>query len=290
MKVTDIINSKRNTLSFEIFPPKTKDNYEVVEQSAQGIAALHPDFMSVTYGAGGGTDVYTLSIAEDLYKRWNIPTIAHLSCISSSHEDIDKKLDIIRERGIDNILALRGDKPAGFTGNLEYKYASDLVSEIKNKGNFCVGGACYPEGHPESSSFLEDIDNLKRKVDAGCDFLTSQMFFENSAFYSFLSILRGRGIHVPVVAGVMPVTNANQIKRIISLSGAALPIRFKRIVDRYGDNPEAMKQAGIIYATEQIIDLYANGVSSVHVYSMNKTDVAAAIQRNLPKDVSVFCN
>lgn len=282
MKVVDIIKSKENTLSFEVFPPKTEDSYESVRAAAQSIAALNPDYMSVTYGAGGGTSEFTLSIVEDIYKNCHVPSVAHLTCISSTHDDIDKKLDLIKSRGIDNILALRGDRPQDFVGNIEYKYASELIAEIKRKGDFCVGGACYPSGHPESESFASDIDNLKRKVDVGCDYLTTQMFFENNAFYTFLSILRGKGVSVPVVAGIMPVTNSSQIKRICSLSGAALPIRFKRIVDRYGDNPESMKKAGIIYATEQIIDLYANGISSVHVYSMNKPDVAAAILNNLP--------
>lgn len=289
MKITDIIKERENTLSFEVFPPKTQENYEQIEKATQEIAKLHPDFMSVTYGAGGTTDKYTLSIAANLLQNWQVSTIAHLTCIASTHADIERKLEMFKSCGIENIMALRGDKPADFSGQMEYKYASELVTEIKKKNSdFCIGGACYPEGHPESESFMADIDNLKKKVDAGCDFLTSQMFFENSAFYSFLSILRGKGINIPVVAGIMPVINKKQIARICSLSGTALPVRFKRIADRYGDNPEAMKQAGIIYATEQIIDLYANGVSSVHVYVMNRPDIAAAILNNLPtKSISV---
>ncbi len=280
MKITEIINGKKACLSFEVFPPKTDDKYEAVVKAVDGIAALSPDFMSVTYGAGGGTSDYTVAVAKRI-KGMGVEPLAHLSCISSNRDDVHKKLTALKAEGIENILALRGDIPAGFSGNLDYRYASELVRECKEAGGFCVGGACYPEGHPESATLFSDIDNLKKKVDAGCDFLTTQMFFDNDVFYSFLSKVREAGIYVPVIAGVMPVTNAAQIKRILSLSGGYLPTRFKRILDRFGDNPKAMCEAGIIYASEQIIDLYANGIRAVHVYSMNKPNVAAAITANL---------
>lgn len=281
MKITEILNGKRAVLSFEVFPPKTSDKFDSVQAAVDGIAALKPDFMSVTYGAGGGTSDYTVAIAKHVQSSFGVTPLAHLSCISSDKADVREKLNKLKELGIENILALRGDLPENFSGNLDYRYASELVGEIKDFGGFCIGGACYPEGHPESRTLFSDIENLKRKVDAGCEFLTTQMFFDNDLYYSFLSKVREAGIYVPVIAGVMPVTNANQIRRMMSLSGGSLPTRFKRIVDRFGDDSDAMKQAGIAYATEQIIDLYANGVRAVHVYSMNKPDVAAAIKANL---------
>lgn len=285
MKISNLLNQNQVTLSFEVFPPKTSSTYESVAQATQEIAALRPDFMSVTYGAGGGTSEYSAAIAEHMKNDLGVTPLAHLSCISSNRADVHEKLLRLKNAGIENILALRGDIPKDFAGNLDYAYASQLVAEIKNYGCFCIGGACYPEGHPESATLFSDIDNLKIKVDAGCDFLTSQMFFDNDAFYSFLSKIREAGIYVPVIAGIMPVTNGKQIRRMMSLSGSTLPARFKRIIDRFGDNPAAMAQAGIAYATEQIIDLYANGVKAVHVYSMNKPAVAAAIRANLSEIV-----
>lgn len=281
MKVIDILTSKRATLSFEVFPPKTSDKFDSVKAAVDGIAALKPDFMSVTYGAGGGTSDYTVAIARHIKEDFGVTALAHLSCISSNKPDVKNKLAELKSLGIENILALRGDLPADFKGNLDYSYASELVAEIREEGGFCVGGACYPEGHPESPTLFSDIENLKRKVDAGCDFLTTQMFFDNDVFYNFLSKVREAGIYVPIIAGIMPVTNAKSIKRIVGLSGGSLPTRFRRIVERFGDDDRAMTQAGIVYASEQIIDLYANGVKGVHVYSMNKPQVAAEIMANL---------
>lgn len=281
MKVIDIIKGDKPSLSFEVFPPKTTDKYESVSAATGEIARLKPSFMSVTYGAGGGTSEYTVDIAESLLKAGVTP-IAHLSCISSKKETIIKLLDTLKAKGIENILALRGDIPNGMSiDNPEYRYAYELVREIKEYGGFCIGGACYPEGHPESETSAKDIENLKIKVESGCEFLTTQMFFDNNILYNFMYRLYRAGVDVPVVAGIMPVTSAAQIKRICSISGNTLPQRFLRLVDRYGDKPEAMKQAGIAYATEQIIDLYANGVNAVHIYSMNKSDVAEAIQKNV---------
>lgn len=284
MKISEIIKREKPVLSFEVFPPKTSESYESVKKSALGVAALNPDFMSVTYGAGGSTDTYTVDIAESILNAGVTP-IAHLTCVCASKDKIHAMLSKFKSSGIENILALRGDLPQGMTKeSLDFTYASDLVTEIKKSGDFCVGGACYPENHPESNTISQDIENLKKKVDAGCEFLTTQMFFDNNILYNFLYRIREAGITVPVIPGIMPITNVAQIKRTCALSGTVLPRRFIRMVDRFGDNPAAMKQAGIAYATEQIIDLYANGLNAVHVYSMNKPDVAEKIQNNL-KDI-----
>lgn len=282
MKIIDLLQSGRPTLSFEVFPPKTDAAYEPLLENVQDIAALHPDFMSVTYGAGGGTSAYTVAIADDIQTGFQVPALAHFTCVSSNRSTIQKQLEKIRAAGIQNVLALRGDLPEGVDwSQAEFKYASDLVEIIREAGDFCIGGACYPEGHPESANSREDILNLKKKVDAGCQFLTTQMFFDNNILYNYLYKIREQGITVPIVAGIMPVTNGKQIARICKLSGTYLPARFKAIVDRFGDDPAAMSQAGIAYATDQIIDLIANGVNGIHVYSMNKPEVARQIQANL---------
>lgn len=281
MRVKDIINREKPSLSFEVFPPKTQDRFEVVSGAATKIAQLQPDFMSVTYGAGGTTAKYTVEIAKSIADMGVTP-LAHLTCVCSTKESILEKLNELKANGIENILALRGDIPQGTEpSQWDFKYASELVSFIKENGDFCVGGACYPEKHVESISEKEDLKNLKHKVDCGCDFLTTQMFFDNDLFYKYLLRVRNAGISVPVIPGIMPVTNGRQIERSCKLSGAVLPDRFKRIVERFSDDPKAMQQAGIAYATEQIIDLFANGINAVHVYSMNKPEVAQAIRDNL---------
>ncbi len=282
MKIIDIINSGKPTLSMEVFPPKTDDKFNSIKQATEEIAALKPDFMSVTYGAGGGTSEFTADIAENIQNKYGVPTLAHLTCVSSDKEKIDGVVENLKAKGIENVLALRGDIPEGFDREkCRYHYASELIDELKALGDFCIGGACYPESHPESETSYDDIRNLKVKVDKGCQFLTTQMFFDNNILYNFLYRIREAGINVPVVAGVMPVTNAAQLKRIRNISGSALPQRFIRIVDRYGENPLAMKQAGIAFAVSQIIDLYANGVNSVHIYTMNKPEVAREIMENI---------
>lgn len=281
MKIKDILGQGRPTLSFEVFPPKTEDHYETVEAAAREIAGLSPAFMSVTYGAGGGTSRYTVDIAAALNNEYHVPALAHVTCVTSTRKEVHRVLRELKERGIENVLALRGDIPKEGRTAEDYRYASELIREIKSIGDFCIGAACYPEGHVESANKAADIGYLKEKVEAGCDFVTTQMFFDNNILYNYLYRVRERGVTVPVVAGIMPVTNASQIKRICGISGTYLPSRFKAIVDRFGDNPAAMKQAGIAYATEQIIDLIANGVNGIHVYSMNKPDVAARIQENL---------
>lgn len=282
MKIIDILNSHEVTLSFEVFPPKTDDRYAQVEEAAEKIAALHPSFMSVTYGAGGGTSKNTAAIAGEIQNRFGTPVLAHLTCVSSTKEHVRKMVSVYKESGIENIMALRGDIPKEGRKVFDYDHAAELIRDIRDiDDSFCIGGACYPEGHVECERPSEDIDHLKEKVDAGCDFLTTQMFFDNATLYSFLYRIREKGINVPVLAGIMPITNKKQVARSVSLSGATIPQRFRMMVDRFGDDPAKMKQAGVIYATEQIIDLISNGVTHIHVYSMNKPDVAAGIMNSL---------
>ncbi len=286
MRITDLLNDKRLSLSFEVFPPKTESGYESVRLATEEIAKLSPSFMSVTYGAGGGTSKYTLDIAKNIKERYGVPSLAHLTCVSSTKATVHERIEAIRAAGIENVMALRGDipkeMPTADRQGWDYKHADELVSELRSSGSdFCIGGACYPEIHPESADSVSDIAFLKRKVDTGCDFLTTQMFFDNNLLYSFLYKIREAGITVPVIAGVMPITNANQVERAVKLSGSFMPHRFKSLVDKFGSDPLAMKQAGIAYATDQIIDLYANGITHVHIYSMNKPDVAAKIMANL---------
>ncbi len=285
MKLTEIFAKNKYSLSFEVFPPKTSDLYDGVKQATEEIAKLSPAFMSVTYGAGGGTSKYTLDIAKNIKESCGVESLAHLTCVSSTRETVKERIQDIKDAGVENIMALRGDIPADKLNDdrskWDYRHAVELVREIKRAGDFCVGGACYPEMHPESANQKEDIQFLKEKVDAGCDFLTTQMFFDNNLLYNFLYKIRTAGITAPVIAGIMPITNGKQVERAIKLSGSFMPQRFKTIVDKFGQDPVAMKQAGIAYATDQIIDLFANGVTNVHVYSMNKPEVAKAIFDNL---------
>lgn len=281
MKLTELFKQKEQTLSFEVFPPKSSENFDKMSLAISEIAALKPDYMSVTYGAGGTNCGYAARIAS-IISESGVPSLSHLTCVGSSKADVKAHLTELNNLGVSNILALRGDLPNDF-GNVcsDFTYASELTSFIKSEGDFCVGGACYPEMHPESASVKDDILNLKKKVDAGCDFLVTQMFFDNNILYNFLFKIRETGITVPVVAGIMPVTNASQIKRICALSGTKPPAKFLAILDKFGTNENAMRQAGIAYATEQIIDLLANGVGHIHVYSMNKPFVSQSIQNNL---------
>lgn len=286
MKIIDLLKNKSLSISFEVFPPKTDTAFESVRVATEEIAKLKPAFMSVTYGAGGGTSKYTLDIAKQIKERYGVPSIAHLTCVSSTKETVKGQIDAIKSAGIQNIMALRGDIPAELQnadrGDWSYHHATELIAELKSSGeDFCIGGACYPEIHPESANQSDDIKYLKQKVDAGCDFLTTQMFFDNNLLYNFLYKIRESGITVPIIPGIMPITNANQVERAVKLSGSFMPQRFKSLVDKFGSDPAAMKQAGIVYATDQIIDLYANGITNVHVYSMNKPDVAQKIMDNL---------
>ena len=291
MKIIDLITKDTLSLSFEVFPPKTETSFESVKAATEEIAKLKPAFMSVTYGAGGGTSKYTLDIAKNIKETYGVPTLAHLTCVSSTKNTVKEKIKDIKAAGIENIMALRGDIPAELEGQdrskWDYQYAIDLIRELKETDrSFCIGCACYPEIHPESANQKEDIKRLKEKVDAGCDFITTQMFFDNNLLYNFLYKIREAGITVPVIPGIMPITNANQVERAIKLSGSFMPQRFKSLVDKFGSDSAAMKQAGIAYATDQIIDLYANNITNVHVYSMNKPDVAMKIQSNLSDIIS----
>ena len=286
MKIKDLLNTGKLSLSFEVFPPKTETVFENVKSATEEIAKLKPSFMSVTYGAGGGTSRYTLDIAKNIKELYGVPTLAHLTCVSSTKETVSERIREIKEYGIENVMALRGDIPDAIKdedrSGWDYAHAIDLIRELKESNpDFCIGGACYPEVHPESENQKEDIKRLKEKVDAGCDFLTTQMFFDNNLLYNFLYKIREAGITVPVIPGIMPITNSNQIERAIKLSGSFMPRRFVSLVDKFGHDPKAMMQAGIAYATDQIIDLYANNVTNVHVYSMNKPEVARKIQNNL---------
>ena len=286
MKLSKILGEGRLSLSFEVFPPKTDTAFESVRCATEKIAELHPSFMSVTYGAGGGTSKYTLDIARNIKERFGVPTLAHLTCVSSTRATVRERIEDMKAAGIENVMALRGDIPEDMRdadrSGWDYRYAVELVRELRESGaDFCIGGACYPEIHPESPDQREDIKRLYEKVEAGCSFLTTQMVFDNNLLYNFLYKIREAGITVPVIPGIMPITNGKQVERAIKLSGSFMPQRFKALVDKFGSDGAAMKQAGIAYATDQIIDLYANGITNVHVYSMNKPDVAAAIQSNL---------
>lgn len=284
MKVSELLKTDQVTISVELFPPKKGSQLENYKAIVGQMAELKPSYISCTYGATGGTSDYTVEIADTI-NSYGIPAIAHLTCASSTKEKVQSVIKELKERNIENILALRGDIPenADFPLPDQYHHAIELIGEIKEIGDFCIGGACYPEGHPEADTMEEDLQHLKEKVDAGCEYLTTQMFFDNNVYYRFLYKALAKGINVPVVPGIMPVTNAAQVKRTISLTGNLVPAKFLSIVDRFGSDPEAMKQAGIAYATEQIIDLIANGVNHIHIYSMNKPDVAGAIMDNLSK-------
>ena len=281
MKIIDILNSKPVTLSFEVFPPGSHAAFESTAAAAAQIAALSPDFLSVTYGAGGGTSEYTLGLAGEIREKSKVEVVPHLTCVSSDREHVKRMISAFQAQGFENIMALRGDLPKNGPVSSDYHYAAELIRDIRSQGDFCIGAACYPEGHPECAHKNEDILHLKEKVDAGCDFLTTQLFFDNAILYNFLYRIREAGITLPVLAGIMPITSAKYLKRSVAMSGTVVPARFLAIVDRFGDNPAAMKQAGIVYACEQIVDLIANEVNHIHVYTMNKPDVAAGIVKTL---------
>ncbi len=281
MRVSEILKQKDVTFSLEVFPPKTSEKYTETAEKAREIARLKPDFMSVTYGAGGGTGEFTTGIAADIQKTFGVTTLAHLTCVSSTRAHVLKMLELYRENGIENILALRGDIPRDGKVSDDYRYAVELIRDIREHGDFCIGGACYPEGHIESVHKAEDLRHLKEKTDAGLDFLTTQMFFNNAVFFNFLYRAREAGISVPIIAGIMPITNPRQLTRSVAMSGTDVPQRFRAIVDYFGETPPAMLQAGIVYATEQIIDLIANGIRHIHVYTMNRPEVAEGIMKNL---------
>ena len=283
MKIIDRLNEDKINISFEVFPPKTDAGFDKVKTATDEMAKLNPAFISVTYGAGGGTSKNTAKIAAHIKDDLNVLSLAHLTCASSTKEEVRQVIANLKELGIENILALRGDIPEGmvFPEGDRFHYAYELVEEIKKQGDFCIGAACYPEGHVENEHKADDIRYLKQKVDAGVDFLTTQMFFDNDIHYNFLYRIREAGINVPVLPGIMPITSASQMKRSQELSGTVFPRRFLALLDRFGSSPEAMKQAGIAYATDQIIDLLANGVKNIHIYSMNKPEITEAIMKNI---------
>ncbi|WP_251386939.1 methylenetetrahydrofolate reductase [NAD(P)H] [Mediterraneibacter agrestimuris] len=287
MKISDILNEEGIHISFEVFPPKTDIGFQKVLEATDRIAELNPSYISVTYGAGGGTSKNTAKIAAHIKEDLGVESLAHLTCASSTKKEVQAVIENLKSLGIENILALRGDIPEGmvFPSEDRYHYAFELVEAIRRSGNFCIGAACYPEGHVENEHKADDIRYLKQKVDSGVDFLTTQMFFDNDIHYNFLYRIREAGITVPVLPGIMPITSAAQMKRSQELSGTVFPKRFLSILDRFGDYPEAMMQAGIAYATDQIIDLLANGVRNIHVYSMNKPGVAVKIMENLSEMV-----
>lgn len=286
MKISEILKQKGPTISFEVFPPKETTSFESVKRATEEIASLSPSFVSVTYGAGGGTSRYTLDIAQNIMQTCGVPTLAHLTCVSSTRQTVRELVCAMKEAGIKNILAMRGDlteeQKRQNRADWTYRHATDLIADIRDiDEDFCIGAACYPEVHPESRNQEEDIFYLKAKQDAGACFFTSQMFFDNNLFYNFLYKARSAGITVPIIPGIMPITRSTQVARAIELSGSFMPQRFKSLVDRFGDDPAAMQQAGIAYATDQIIDLYANGITDVHVYTMNSPIVAEKIRANL---------
>lgn len=281
MKIKEILNRKP-TVSFEVFPPKQWDKIEATKAVIGEMVKSCPAFMSVTYGAAGTTSGFTTEIAKEILDH-GITPLAHLTCLTSTRDKIHQVVGELQENGIENILALRGDIPQGFEfpDDQYFEHAYQLVNEIRGLGDFCIGGACYPETHPESQNRVEDMEYLKQKVDCGVDFLTTQMFFDNRVFYNFRELCAIKGIQVPLIAGIMPITKAAQLERTVKLSGCTLPEKFVKIVERFGDRDDAMQQAGIVYAGEQMIDLMANGVDHIHIYTMNKPDVAGAIVREL---------
>lgn len=282
MKISEILKNNQVTVSFEVFPPKQWDKIEQTKEVVRKMSKAEPSFMSVTYGAAGTRSGFTTEIANEI-KDCGITPLSHLTCLTSTKHKVDEVVNELSENGIENILALRGDIPEGFVfpDKQYFRYAYELINEIKEIGDFCIGGACYPEVHPESKNQKEDIEHLKFKVECGAEFLTSQMFFDNEKFLDFREKCLAAGINVPIIAGIMPITNANQIKRSIELSNSSVPKKFFRIMERFGDDAKSMKQAGIVYATEQIIDLMANGVNNIHIYTMNKPEVSEPIMHGL---------
>ena len=280
MRIDRILRDGKVHLSCEVFPPKQFDDIAQAAAVAQEIAALSPSFMSVTYGAAGKTPGHTLAVAQAV-KAAGVTPLCHLTCVQSTKEHVKAVLADMRASGMENVLALRGDPPREGEPEHDFSYAAELIAFIHGQGDFCVGAACYPEGHPESGGKRQDMEYLRRKVDAGVDFLTTQMFFDNGILYNFLYRALRAGIDVPVCAGIMPICDARQVDRVVKLSGSIMPPRFAAIADRFAGDPEAMAQAGIAFATEQIVDLIANGVTNIHLYTMNKPAITKAIVGNL---------
>lgn len=277
MKISDKFGKGRAILSFEIFPPKKTSSVNTVYETLDKLKNLNPDFISVTYGAGGGTTSTTCEIASKIKNELHVEAVAHLSCVNNTKEDITRILKELKDNNIENVLALRGDFVPGVEPKTDFKYASDLCTFIKETGDFGISGACYPEVHIEAENEVQDILNLKHKVECGAEHLMSQLFFDNNAFYRFLERAQIAGINVPIEAGIMPVVNKNQIERMVSMCGASLPAKFTKVMQKYENNPEALRDAGIAYAIEQIVDLLANNVDGIHLYTMNNAYVAEKI-------------
>ena len=278
MKISEVLKTREVTISIEMFPPKQWDGLEKVRQTVGRMAALSPDFISVTYGAGGGASDYTIDIARDVQTH-GVPVMAHLTCVSPGQQKIDEVIGQLQQNGIENVLALRGDLPqqSDFVLPEGFAHATDIIAYLKKRGDFCIGGACYPEGHPEAASPQKDLDYLKLKQDLGVDFLTTQLFFDNELFYEFRNRAEQHGITVPIIAGVMPIVSAAQIKRTLAMSASRIPLTFRRLLDKYSGNPVSMRQAGILFAVAQISDLLACGQRNIHLYAMNRPDVAGEI-------------
>lgn len=289
MKITDLFAKKKPTVSFEVFPPNEIYSLDEVFSVIDELALLKPDFISVTYGAGGASRGRTVEIASKIKNKNKIEALAHLTCIGAEKSEIQNILNELKKHNIENILALRGDLPKDNTAAKkgDFSHASDLVKYLKENENFSVGGAFYPEGHQDTNDLL-DLFNLKLKVDSGTDFLISQIFFDNEQFYQFRDKLKKLNINIPVIAGIMPVTNAKQIRKITSLCGCTIPEKLKKILDRYEDNPKALKEAGIAYATEQIIDLMTSDIDGIHIYTMNKTEIAKKIMNSIQNIRAAF--
>ncbi len=283
MKLVDLFNQKKTVFSFEVFPPKRNNAIETIYNTLDELKDLHPDFISVTYGASGSlADNRTCEIASAIKNKYGMNSAAHLTCVNSTKEEVLEVLKQLDAHGVENILALRGDIVPDVAPKEDFHHASELISFIKESGyNFGISGACYPEGHLDSKNQVEDIRNLKLKVDMGAQHLISQLFFDNEIFYDFLEKVRIAGINVPIEAGIMPVTNKKQIERMVSLCGASLPAKFTRTMSRYENKPEAMRDAGIAYAVEQIVDLVSEGVDGIHLYTMNNPYIAKRISDSI---------
>lgn len=280
MRIAELFKEKKTVLSFEIFPPKRNDPVDTVYQTIDALKDLAPDFISVTYGAGGSTKGHTVEIASHIQKNCGINALPHLTCVTSTRREVEEALGSLEAAGVENLLALRGDLPkdaAGSTENGHYTYAKELIEHIRARGGFCLGAACYPEKHQEALSRNSDLKHLKAKVDAGAEFLISQLFFDNDLFYDFMERIDLLDIKVPVTAGIMPMLNRNQIARTVELSGCSLPKKFTRILERYEHDPIAFREAGMAYAIEQIIDLMSWGISGIHLYTMNRPESARII-------------
>lgn len=294
MKIKDKLNEKKPLISFEIFPPKANYPVDTIYNTIDELYNLNPDFMSVTYGAGGSTKDKTVEISSYIQNKYNLTSIAHVTCISSTKNELDNILNSLKENNVQNVLALRGDYPKDFApGDFPgdgYKNSAELIEYFKINSDLGIGAACYPEKHPDAKDLNSDIDFLKRKMDAGADFLVTQMFFDNELFYDFYDKAQKKGINLPIITGIMPILNKRQIDTIINLTGNSIPKKFRRLLEKYENNPEALKEAGMSYAVSQIIDLLSWGIDGIHIYTMNKPSTARKILGSITAIRSVLTN